>query len=153
MKAEILRGAIGERVTVFLDTAVFMYAGGADHPLRLRVGPSCASVDEGELDATTSVEVVQEILHRFLSHPPAADRDAAWRARSWTCSHRSFPSHMRVMRRVPELVARYPALSARDLLHVATCIGEGIDTIVSPDRGFDQVREIRRLDPTEVGLG
>ena len=57
------------------------------------------------------------------------------------------------MRRVPGLVAAYPALSARDLIHVATCIAEGIDTIVSPDRGFDQVREIRRLDPTEMAAG
>jgi predicted nucleic acid-binding protein len=58
-----------------------------------------------------------------------------------------------VMRRLPQLVARYPRLSARDLIHVATCISEGIDTIVSPDRGFDEVHEIRRLDPTKIVAG
>ncbi len=54
-----------------------------------------------------------------------------------------------VMRRLPALVAAYPALSARDLVHVATCLVEGIDVIVSPDQAFDQVREIRRVDPLE----
>lgn len=51
------------------------------------------------------------------------------------------------IRRVPDLIDRYPRLSARDLVHVATCIQEGIDTIITPDRGFDTVREIKRLDP------
>ena len=40
-----------------------------------------------------------------------------------------------------------PDLAARDLVHVATCIHEGITEIVSPDRGFDQVAEVRRIDP------
>jgi predicted nucleic acid-binding protein len=50
---------------------------------------------------------------------------------------------------MPRLVERYPELSARDLIHVATCLEEGITAIVSPDRGFDTVSEIRRVDPSE----
>jgi predicted nucleic acid-binding protein len=56
-----------------------------------------------------------------------------------------------LMRRVPDLAGRYPNLSARDLVHVATCIHEGITEIISPDRGFDQVVEVRRIDPTAFG--
>jgi predicted nucleic acid-binding protein len=52
-----------------------------------------------------------------------------------------------VMRRVPDLAVKYPSLSARDLIHVATCIHEGIAEIISPDRAFDQVHELRRIDP------
>ena len=52
-----------------------------------------------------------------------------------------------LMRRVPDLATRYPTLQARDLVHVATCIHEGITEIVSPDTGFDVVHELRRLDP------
>ena len=55
-----------------------------------------------------------------------------------------------LMRRVPDLAARYPTLAARDLVHVATCVHEGITEIVSPDRAFDQVAEVRRLDPVEL---
>jgi predicted nucleic acid-binding protein len=53
------------------------------------------------------------------------------------------------MRRVSDLAARYPTLGARDLVHVATCVHEGIAEIVSPDRAFDEVAELRRLDPIE----
>ena len=52
-----------------------------------------------------------------------------------------------VMRRIPDLIRRYPALQARDLVHVATCIHEGIAEIMTADRGFDLVVEVRRVDP------
>jgi predicted nucleic acid-binding protein len=47
------------------------------------------------------------------------------------------------------LADKYPRLQARDLVHVATCIHEGVTEIVSPDKAFDQVHEVRRIDPTE----
>ena len=56
------------------------------------------------------------------------------------------------MRRMPELVAAHATLAARDLVHVATCLEEGIADIVSPDRGFDTVPWIRRIDPTSAGV-
>lgn len=54
-----------------------------------------------------------------------------------------------VMRRIPELIEAHPLLAARDLVHVATCLQEGIADIVSPDRGFDSVPGIRRIDPAD----
>lgn len=43
--------------------------------------------------------------------------------------------------------------TARDLVHVhvATCAEEGITTIVSPDRAFDAVGPVRRIDPADTG--
>jgi predicted nucleic acid-binding protein len=32
---------------------------------------------------------------------------------------------------------------------VATCIHEGITDVISPDRAFDDVAEVRRIDPSE----
>lgn len=51
-----------------------------------------------------------------------------------------------VMSRMLALVKPYPALSGRDLVHVATCLEAGIGTIVSPDRGFDDVADLDRID-------
>lgn len=41
-------------------------------------------------------------------------------------------------------------LGANDRLHAATCIRHGITDIVSADRGFDAVRELRRVDPLDA---
>jgi len=136
-------------LSVFIDTAVFMYAGGAEHPLREPSRDVLRAVAEGRVIAMTSAEVIQEILHRFVAiRRPATGADMAREA--MTAFAPVLPITHAIVERMPELVVRYPSLTARDLIHVATCMEEGIDVIVSPDRGFDGVTEIRRLDPSQA---
>jgi len=133
-------------VTAFIDTAVIMYAAGGEHQLRDPSRRVLSRIGSGELDGVISAEVVLEILHRFVS----VRRSALGQAQATEAMDFFAPvvpiTHA-LMRRVPDLAARYPSLDARDLVHVATCIHEGITTIVSPDRSFDQVAEVRRIDP------
>lgn len=133
-------------VTVFIDTAVVMYANGTSHPLRDACRSVMIQVANRQLEATTSSEVVQEIVHRFVSLK-RPEIGIAMAQLTMDVFAPVLPITHALMRRVPELAARYPTLSARDLVHVATCIHEGIDEIITPDRGFDQVVELRRIDP------
>jgi predicted nucleic acid-binding protein len=135
-------------VTVFIDTAVIMYAAGSSHSLRDPSRRILRLVESGALLAVTSTEVVQEIAHRFLS---IGRRDIAEQLTTDTLDLFApvLPITHAVVRRLPGLIAQYPGLAARDLIHVATCQHEGIADIVSPDRGFDGVAGLRRLDPTE----
>lgn len=132
-------------MTVFVDTGVIMYAAGRDHPLRDPSRRTLRSIVDGELDGVTSAEVIQEILHRF-----SARSEPGIGARMGRHALDVFapvlPVTDAVMRRMPDLVEAYPQLSARDLVHVATCLEEGIDAIVSPDRGFDRVDVLHRID-------
>lgn len=137
-------------MTVFIDTAVIMYAAGREHPLRASCRAILERVNDRTLDATTSVEVVQEILHRFVAlREPGIGASMA--RDTLDVFAPVLPITHAVMRRLPDLVMRYRDLAARDLIHVATCIEEGIAEIVSPDRGFDRVAEVRRLAPEEFG--
>jgi len=136
-------------MSVFLDTAVFMYANGSEHPLREPCRAILQDAAEQRLEAVTSAEVVQEILHRYISIRRASLGIAL--AREAVAAFRPLlPITHVVAERLPDLAERYPRLTSRDLVHVATCIEEGIGAIVSPDRGFDEVSEIRRLDPREI---
>lgn len=123
-----------------------MYAAGTDHPLRSACRRIIERIGDGEVDAVTSTEVVQEIIHRYLSirRPDLARRIAA---DTLDLFAPVLPITHASARRMPDLVDRYTSLQARDLIHVATCIHEGITQIVTPDRGFDQVTEVRRIDP------
>jgi predicted nucleic acid-binding protein len=133
-------------MSVFIDTAVFMYAGGQDHPLREPCQAILRKVTAGTLEAVTSVEVVQEILHRFIAiRRPRTGAAMAIDVLSTFAP--LLPVTHAVVERLPDLVERYPHLTARDLIHVATCLEEDIDSVVSPDRGFDDVSEITRIDP------
>jgi hypothetical protein len=133
-------------VTVFIDTAILMYAGGTEHPLREPCQRVLEAVADGRVEAVTSVEVVQEILHRFTALG-RAEVGAAMAQATLDLFAPVLPITHAVMRRMPDLIERYQGLAARDLVHVATCLEEGIADIVSPDRGLDAVPEIHRIAP------
>jgi predicted nucleic acid-binding protein len=100
------------------------------------------------LEAVTSAELIQQILHRFT----AIDRrlvGAQMAEAALDIFAPVLPVTEAIMRKMPNLVAKYQQLR-RDLVHMATCEAAGIDLIVSPDRGLDQVEELRRIDPTDV---
>lgn len=127
-----------------------MYAAGEPHALREPSVRVIEAVRDGHLEAAISAEVVQEILHRFIAirRPDVAARLAR---DALDLFAPVIPITHAVMARMPELVARYPMLAARDLVHVATCVENQIATIVSPDRGFDAVAEIRRVPIEDSG--
>ncbi|HUG98582.1 MAG TPA: type II toxin-antitoxin system VapC family toxin [Gammaproteobacteria bacterium] len=132
-----------------MDTAVLMYAAGQDHPLRAPCVRIIQRVRDGEMEGVISTEVIQEILHRFVAIR-RPDLGAALARDALDLFAPVLPVTHAVMHRMPALVERYPALAARDLVHVATCLEHGISAIVSPDRGFDVVSEVRRLSPEDV---
>ena len=138
-------------MTFFIDTAVIMYAAGSEHPLKGSCQAILMRIADGELDAVISVEVVQEIVHRFMALGRIA-QGASIARDALDLFAPVLPITHATMRRMTELVEAHPTLAARDLVHVATCLQEGISDIVSPDRGFDSVPEIRRLAPDDPRL-
>lgn len=135
---------------IFIDANVLMYAAGGEHPLQRPCQAVMDAIADRSVEATTSVEVVQEIVHRYLSIGRASG-GLALAEKTMDLFAPVLPITHSLMRRVPDLARRYPDLSARDLVHVATCIHEGITEIISTDRGFDGVSELRRIDPEEFG--
>lgn len=133
-------------MTVFIDTAILMYAAGTEHPLRAPCQRLVEAVGSRSIDAVTSIEVIQEIVHRYTAIGRRSE-GAELATRSLDLFAPVLPITHALMRRVPELVVRYPGLAARDVIHVATCLHEGITDMVSADRAFDAVAEIRRIDP------
>jgi len=138
-------------VTAFIDTSVIMYAAGAEHPDRAACRRVLERVADGSIDAATSTEVVQEILHRFAR----GRRDVGQRmARSvLDLFDELIPINRQSIAGAVSLYADHPQLSARDALHVATCVDSAIDEIVSVDSGFDAVDQVRRIEPSEVADG
>lgn len=133
-------------MTVFIDTAILMYAAGAEHPLREPCRRLVEAVGSRSIDAVTSAEVIQEIVHRCAAIGRRSE-GAELAARSLDLFAPVLPITHALLRRVPGLVVRYPGLAARDVIHVATCLHEGITDIVSADRAFEAVTELRRIDP------
>lgn len=136
---------------VFVDSNVFIYASGSPHPLQEPARTSMHAIGSGAVEGVTSVEVLQELLHRCLTR---SDRAKALGA--FDMLHRLFgagrvlPVNDATIGRARELAGPWPTLRARDLVHLATMEQHGIDEIMSTDRHFDGIPGITRIDPRQV---
>jgi predicted nucleic acid-binding protein len=93
--------------------------------------------------------VIQEILHRFAAIG-RRNLGSSIATDALDLFAPILPVTHAVMRRVPELVIRFPTLATRDFVHVATCLELGIATVVSPVVGstwFSLFAEIDRAAP------
>ena len=134
---------------LLLDTNVPMYAAGSQHPYRDPCREVLRRAVAGELRAITNVEVHQELLHRYLA------LGLGDKAREVSEDFEIVvPDVLGVSLSDVQLARRlsvtYATLPARDLLHVAVMLNNGVRRIVTADRHFDGVREVDRIDPFEL---
>lgn len=129
---------------ILIDSNIPMYLVGGAHPNKEAARRLLeASIDAGE-SLVTDAEVFQEILHRFV----AIDRRAAIGPAFDVLVGLVDETHtidFDLVERARSLVQNHASLSARDAIHVAVMQREGIPTVMSFDRGFDEVAGIRRL--------
>lgn len=130
----------------FLDSNIFLYAAGGPHPTQEPCREVLRKVSTGQLDATTSTEVVQELLYVLTRRKePAKARELARLVLSL------FPDMLAVtpddVAVAVELLDRYKHLPVRDAVHAAVMLNHRIQRIISADVHFDQIAEISRIDP------
>ena len=135
---------------LLIDSNIFMYAAGADHPHK---GPSVAflrRLARGELDAAVDAEVLQELLHRYRAIGRWAEgRQVHDRARRIVGV--VIPVTAETVDSARGLLDRYERLTARDALHAAVIDLHGLEGIASYDRDFDVVEGLTRSEPPVEG--
>lgn len=131
---------------LLIDSNIFMYATGADHPHKRPSVAFLRSVARGEVDVAIDVELLQEILHRYR----ATGR--------WAEGRRVYDGARRIVGVVIPLSAetvdsarslrdRYERLTARGAVHAAVIGLHRLEGIVSYDRDFDVVDGLTRSEP------
>ncbi|BBX74315.1 type II toxin-antitoxin system VapC family toxin [Mycobacterium shinjukuense] len=116
---------------IFVDTNVFMYAVGRDHPLRTPAREFLEHSLEHKDRLVTSAEVAQELLHTYLPVGRISTLDSALTlarelAEIW-------PVEVADVVHARTLHNRHPGLGARDLLHLACCQRRGVTRIKTFD--------------------
>ena len=131
---------------ILVDTNVIMYAAGADHP---RKRPSIALLERvarGEVEATIDAEVLQEILHRYRAIGRWEDG-----RRMYDLVRQLFrnvvPVTAEVLDRARRILDTDRRIMARDALHAAVVMAEGLEAVCSWDRDFDRIKGIVRREP------
>ena len=133
----------------FIDTNIFLYSVGRDHPLKPASVTALHRIREGQITAAVNTEIIQEVLYHFQSikQLPIGIRLAKDVV---SLSTRIFPVEELDLSLAIELLESYPKIQTRDAFHAATMIHNGIKEIISTDPHFDLIHEIKRIDPTKL---
>lgn len=131
---------------VFVDSNIFMYAAGEEHAHKIRSVRFLHRAAAGEIEACTSVEVLREILHRYR-HIGRWDRGKTVYLLAKKIVPHILPLTSDILDDAYRLMEKYPSIYARDGVHAASCLAHGVQSIVSFDRDFDLIGQIRRIEP------
>ncbi len=123
-----------------------MYAAGAEHPLKQASVAILEAIAQGRLRAVTNVEVVQEMLHQYTALKQRAKAVEVARLFLQIVPE-ALPITKANLLLALDLHVRYPALTARDTIHLAVMQQHEQTHIASADRHFDNLSGIIRLDP------
>lgn len=122
---------------IFVDTNVFMYAVGREHPLREPAQEffERAMRKRSRSALCTSAEVLQELLHAYLPVQRMQTLDAALQLVEGVIDD-VWPVEAEDVQLARVLADTRPGLGARDLLHVACCTRRAVKQIKTFDRAL-----------------
>lgn len=132
---------------VLFDTAVAAYALGSDSRFRRPCITILEAATDDRVRGYASTEMIQELVHHRLRRGMERSAVAAI-GRETSAIFTLLNFDREVLDLSLDLIER-TAIRGRDAVHAATALAYGIDTIVSPDRAFDGIPGITRVDPLD----
>ncbi len=129
---------------VFVDSNIPMYVAGRDHPHREPARRFLLQVRAGEVDACTSTEVLQEILYRYSSLRRLDLARDVYDLFVELCGQ-VLPVTLADTDRAKTLLGQVAGISARDAIHAAVALNNGVRRVASFDSGFDSVPSLSRI--------
>lgn len=135
---------------IVLDTTILAYAVGGQHPLRAPCRRLLAAHGEGRIDATTTVEVIQEFAHVRARRRTRSD--AVTLARHYLSAFTVLVATADDLDRGLTLFEQHPALGAFDAVLAAVALERGAEALVSADRAFASVPDLPWVDPATPAL-
>ena len=132
-----------------IDANVFIYARGAPHPYREACRHVLAEIQAGREEANVDTEVLQEIVYVYW-YRKHLEEGLAYLDRLLVLFPAPVPVTGDTIAAARDILAAHPQLEPRDAIHAAVVVNHGLEAIISADRAFDQISEIKRLDPLEL---
>jgi hypothetical protein len=129
---------------ILIDSNIPMYVVGAAEAQKAVALRLLAKLVNERQRLVTDAEVLQEILHRYVSINRRESIQPALDALLGVADE-VLPVERAAVERAKEIVMGHRNLSARDAVHLAVMQQHGIERILSFDSGFDNFPGITRL--------
>lgn len=129
---------------IYIDSNIFFYAKIMDR----KYGKACAKVIEdianGEIKACISPLVAIEVANALRKYGMEDIKDTIDAILSLNIT--IHPLDEFIVRIAAEIFDEF-GISPYDCIHVATMNADGIKEIISADKEFDEIKNIKRIDP------
>ena len=135
---------------ILLDTTVLCYAVGVEHPVREPCRRLLRAHAEGRIEATTTVEVIQEFAHVRARRRSRAD--AVVLARHYLSALPLLVTRAEDLDLGLTLFERHAALGAFDGVLAAVALNQQVEALASADRAFGAVPDLPWVDPASADI-
>lgn len=135
---------------VFVDSNIPMYVAGRDHPNREAARRFLDRVRAGDLEACTSTEVLQEIFYRYAGLGRLDLARQVYELFVQICPV-VLPVTLADTDRAKDLLVNGSGISARDAVHAAVMLNNGVSQIATFDEAFDRVEGVERMELARSG--
>jgi predicted nucleic acid-binding protein len=136
---------------IVLDTTILVYAVGDEHPLRAPCRGLLAAHAEGRIEATTTIEAIQEFAHVRARRRTRSD--AVRIARHYVVALSPLAVTPDDLDHGLQLFERYDELGAFDAVLAAMALRLRAEALVSADRAFAVVPGLPWIDPATPAIG
>jgi hypothetical protein len=136
---------------ILLDTTVLVYAKGANHPFRDPCRRLIDAIAQGELEATTTAEVIQEFVHVRAQRRARSDAVALGRDYADLLTPLLTIEDEHLLRGL-SLFERNERLGAFDAVLAATALDTDASALVSADSAFAHVSDLPHIVPDDAGV-
>jgi predicted nucleic acid-binding protein len=135
---------------ILVDTTVLSYAVGIEHPLREPCRRLLRAHADARVQAATTIEVIQEFVHVRARRRSRADAVAL--ARQYMAALSLLVTSAAELDLALTLFEQQSALGAFDSVLAAVAVTQRVDALVSADRAFSDVPNLRWVDPATSDL-
>lgn len=135
---------------IILDTTVLAYAVGEEHPLREPCRRLLAAHASATIEATTTIEVLQEFAH--IRARRRTREDAAKLTRLYMVAFEPIVTTVDDLDAGLSLFEEHPELGAFDAVVAAVALRRGAEALVSADRAFASVPNLSWMDPATPAI-
>lgn len=135
-------------MTYYIDTNIFLYTANPKDPNYSACKNILKLAGQWKISSVTSVLTFEEII--FYSQK-SGSIEKGINICNFILKNpiRIIPLTQTIIENFLKFVKKYPNIRSADLIHTSACTSNGVESIISVDRDFDKITEIKRLDPSE----
>ena len=131
-------------MTIYFDTNIFIYLSKANSVYFLQVKNLIQYCLNSNIKIVTSVETIQEIIHFSINTKnlpfgfETANKTLDLVDELYILDRKTIENYL-------ILVNKYKSRESRDFIHLASCLNQKVNTIITYDHGFKKFKEISKI--------